>query len=467
MSFKFKRVLNAAVTALAVIVTTVSFPAVAQEAAGQGLLAGAARLVVTPTPGMLPDTFESVHDDLYVRALFLRSGHASAILAIVDAPMMHADIEKAIRAQVSQDYSIAPEYVLLGVTHTHSSLRIAPTEQYLNVPNADQLSQEELTKIRETILHRIPVNDAFNARVTKVIQEAIRQAFDNLQPARAGFATGHATITASRNEWLESQHRYIDGIDRTGTQPVDHVLAVQKFESLSGEPIALLLNYGFEPILAPSGIISGDVPGATSSHLERVLGGNAVALFTIGAAESPRYRVWPDSNRDTADALRIMQAMGVILGEEALAVADQIDSLSPSLAIWASTDELQCPGKITTPRNLREQCSYSEDSDLPACVFNDTDIAPVTMPMGLLRLGDVAYVVTVGNVVPALSLKLQQRSPLQNTLLLSANFGAFRFVVDDAAYPLNTYPATDTRAKSGCAEQGFINGALRMIAETL
>lgn len=431
------------------------------------MMAGAAKLVVTPSADMLPESFTSVHDDLYARALFLKSGAGSAIIAIVDAPMMHADIEREIRSRVSSEYSVPPDYVLLGVTHTHSSLRIAPTDQYVNIPNADQLSPEELAKIRETILHRIPVNDAYNARVIETVQAAIRRAHENLRPARTGFASGTATITASRNEWLESQHRFIDGIDRTGTQPVDHALGVQKFETLSGEPIALLLNYGIEPVVAPPGLISGDVPGAASLYLERALGGEAVALFTIGAAESPRYRVWPDSDRDPADALGIMQAMGVILGEEALAVAGEIDALSSSLAIAAASGELQCPGKITAPRNLREQCAYTDDSDLPACVFSDTDIDPVTMPMGLLRLGDVAYVVTVGNVVPALSMKMQQRSPLRHTLLFSANFGAFRFVVDDAAYPLNTYPATDTRAKFGCAEQGFIDEAMRMISDSL
>jgi hypothetical protein len=51
-------------------------------------------------------------------------------------------------------------------------------------------------------------------------------------------------------------------------------------------------------------------------------------------------------------------------------------------------------------------------------------------------------------------------------MIVGATFGPFRFVVDDAAYALNTYEATDTRAKQGCAEQGFLDSTLKMIEQT-
>jgi hypothetical protein len=346
-------------------------------------------------------------------------------------------------------------------------MRVAAREQNTAVPNAAQLSAAENEAIHTTILHRIPVAEEFNRRVIAAVLEAVSNAADNLRPARAGYAAGSVSLVASRNEWLAAQHRYIDGIDRSGGQPVDHTLGVHKFESLAGEPIALLLNYGIEPVVMAGDTISGDVPGAASRYLEQHLGGDAVAIFTIGAPESPLYRVWSPGDRAPGTAITITNAMGVILGEEALARADAIGSLSTSLKISAARDTLQCAGKITTPRNLRNQCAYTEDSGLPACEFVDRDIDPVDLAIGLLRLGDVAYIHLDGNVVPALSQKLQRASPLANTLVVSANFGPFRFVVDDAAYALNTYPATDTRAKRNCAEDGLISSALALIKKTL
>ena len=445
--------------------TVAALPAAA-EINGPQLRAGAARVNITPSIDDLPPAFVAIHDDIYVRALVLESGPTRAIIVVADVPMIHATFYDEVIGEIAQDFSVPAEYIVLGTTHTHSSLRVAPVEQYINIPNEDELSAEEIENIRQTILHRIPVDEGFNARVVAAIYESVHQAQDNLAPARAGYAAGNAVLVASRNEWLPSQHRIIDGIDRSGTQPVDHTLGVHKFESLTGKPIALLLNYGIEPVVMEGDRISGDVPGAASRYLEQQLGEDAVAIFTIGAPESPLYRVWSKTERAPETAATIMNAMGVILGEEALASAAGIGTLSSSLAISADQQTLRCPGKITTPRNLRNHCAYTENSDLPACEFSDRDVDPVDLAMGLLRIGDVAYVLVNGNVVPALSQKLRQASPLANTLVMSTVFGPLRFVVDDAAYPLNTYPATDTRAKQGCAEQGLLNAALDMIKRT-
>jgi hypothetical protein len=85
--------------------------------------------------------------------------------------------------------------------------------------------------------------------------------------------------------------------------------------------------------------------------------------------------------------------------------------------------------------------------------------------MWLLKIGDLALLQTDANVSSALGQKLLHRSPLTNTLLVALNFGPVRFVVDDVAYPLNTYEATASRFKRGCGEQGLLDNALQMIEQ--
>ena len=51
-------------------------------------------------------------------------------------------------------------------------------------------------------------------------------------------------------------------------------------------------------------------------------------------------------------------------------------------------------------------------------------------------------------------------------MLVALTYGPFHYVVDDAAYPLNTYEATASTAKQGCAEKGFVDGVLEMIEQT-
>lgn len=238
---------------------------------------------------------------------------------------------------------------------------------------------------------------------------------------------------------------------------------------MDGGPIAAILNFGIEPVIFEQAHdkVSGDVPGAISDYVEDQVGGGMVALFTIGAPASLTYRVWPEESerRRHETSARMMDAYGTLLGEEALAQMARIDGSAAPLTIASAGDELTCPGKKTTPRNLRNMCAYTEASDLPACDFKDEPFKDVTLTMNLLRLGGVYYFAADGNVVPELWEKIKGRSPFTHTQFVGANFGPFRFVVDDRAYQLDTYPATDTRAQANCAEAGVLASFARMSEE--
>jgi neutral ceramidase len=408
------------------------------------ILAGAARVDITPREEDLPAPLTSVHDRIYVRALFIESRGDRAVIAVVETPAIATPIYEEMVQQIATEFDVPRNHIMLGVTHTHNSMRVAP-------PGPSP----------------IPTSDLFTVRVRSGTIEAIGAARTAMRPARAGYRAGLSSLVRGREEWHASQHRYIDGIDRTGLVPVDQALGVYEFESTRGEPIAVILNYGIQPVVyeIAKTEISGDVPGATSRYVEDMLGKGVVALFTVGAPGSPAYRVWSETNPGggVERAATITHAMGVILGEESLAQMEGIKGSTAPLKIEGLGGSLTCKGKITTPRNLRSYCAYNDDSALPACVFKDEPFGDVTLKVGALRLGDVVYVTADSNVVPALWEKLKRASPWSNTQLVSTNFGQFRFVVDDAAYALNTYPATDTRAAMGCAENGFLESALKLI----
>ncbi len=417
-------------------------------AAESNFKAGAARVDITPPIEELVAPFKTIHDRIYVRALLLDNGSTRAALVVADVPNIQAGILADLSQRISRQAGVPRENILLGTTHTHNIMRVDGDGQGLALPGSQK----------------------FADRVIAATLEAVKQATAGLKPARAGFATGRAHLIAGRNEWYTAQRRYIDGIDRTGTEPVDETLRVFKFETLSGEPIAFMLNYGIEPVVAMAAPtqVSGDVPGAAARYIEQHFGDQTVALFTIGPASTPIYRVWPDPKTGSTDvnrALKIMDAMGTILGEEALAVAQHINRLTSTVQIGGATRTLQCPGKTTTPFNLPNQCAHTPDSKLPACVFTDKDTDPVPLKMWLLKIGDVAIVQTDANVSVAVGEKLKHASPLANTMIAALTFGPMRFVVDDASYPLNTYEATATRARQGCAGPGLVDNALQMLEQ--
>ncbi|GGX79940.1 hypothetical protein GJV26_23695 [Massilia dura] len=421
--------------------------AVTQSAAGTegALRAAAARVDITPPIDELPKPYKSIYDPIYVRALLLDNGATRAAVIVADVPAIQAGIHADLIRRVAAQAGIPPENILLGSSHTHNSIRVDTSKSGGIIAGSD----------------------AFTRRVIAATLEAVRQAAAGLQPVRAGYGVGQSSLVANRNEWSAPERRYIDGIDRTGTQFVDPSLGVFKVESLSGDLVALVLNYGIEPVVneAQGTEISGDVPGSAARYVEEAAGGKAVALFTIAPAGSPAYRVWAGPDADAARAHRIMAAMGTVLGEEALATARHISRTVTQMRIGGGLRTLQCPGKITTPQNLKRECSNMPGATVPACSFRDAEGPPVALNYGVLQLGDTAIVHADANVVPAIGDRLKRALPLANAMVVLDNFGPFRFLVDDASYPLNTYEATATRAKQGCGEQGLIDGTLQLIEQ--
>jgi hypothetical protein len=408
------------------------------------LRAGAARIEITPSPEELVAPFSKIADPIYVRALVVESQGKRAVVVIADVPTIGADVAAELTERIASTIGTTPELVVLGTTHTHNAMRVAHNAQGIILPGSSQ----------------------FVARVSAAALGAAEQAVARLQPARMGIGKGRVALTGNRNVWSPAHGRVIADVDRSGTEPVDHTLGVVRFEGADGRAIAFMLNHGFEPVVAMAfkDRISGDVPGMASRLIEERAGNGAVALFTIGAAGVPLYRAEEASDSERpARTQSLLQAMGTIFAEETLAVSAGLTMDDGPVTISGASKPLICPGKTTSPFNLPDRCAYTPGSGLPACTFVDRDTSPVKLELGVVRIGALALVKTDANVSPALGLKLQRRSPLANPWIVALTFGPMRFVVDDAAYAHNTYEATATTAKIGCAEDGYLANSLALL----
>ncbi len=423
----------------------------AASAATGNLRAGAARIEITPTAAELPEYYKGIKDKVYVRVLVLDNGTTKAILSVGDLPMIDGGLYNDFIRQLATEFSVPKEYIMLGTSHSHSVMRVAPLGQE-NTAYLQPVSAEDRAGVAEAVKKNIPASLEFNKKVLAAYRDATRQAFARLQPARVSYGAGIPGLLRSR----------------AGESELDPSLGVHNFETLDGKSIAMLLNFGITPVGAERNLISGDVPGSAARYLEAELGEQAVVLFTISAPQPSRYRTGGESGdapRSASARASIMSALGVILGEEALNVARSA-RVSDYLKITAAHEVLQCPGKVTYPRNLSDQCADSQKVGAPGCTFKSFDVEKVNINVGVLRLGDVAYLMLDGNPVPALANMLREASPLAHTRVVSTNFGPVRHMVDNAAYALNTYPATDTRARPGCVDPGLIKTSLGLIELT-
>jgi hypothetical protein len=130
----------------------------------------------------------------------------------------------------------------------------------------------------------------FQTKLESGLVQAAQQAHDRMQPARIGYGTGSLYLNANRDA-IDEQSR-LWSQEPNLDYPSDKTLAVVKIESLSGELIAVYMNYAMHAnSLFLEGMISGDFPGEAERYIERSYNDKTVALWTSGAAgdQNPLY----------------------------------------------------------------------------------------------------------------------------------------------------------------------------------
>lgn len=226
------------------------------------LRAGAARVDVTPAAdsplpmdgyGGREGGHKGVHDHLFIRAIVVDDGtHMAAILSC-DFVGVEEEFWKPVTERITRDLGIPSESILMAGTHTHGATTVVG-------PIAPQFTERWK-------LWRAHLDDS--------VVEAVRQAKANLQPARAGFGTGKAYVNTNRRAHLESGGWGL-GVNPEGVS--DKTVAVVRFETLSGEPIAFLINYAVHgTAMGPENYqITADLPGATERYVEQHYGEQTV-----------------------------------------------------------------------------------------------------------------------------------------------------------------------------------------------
>jgi len=353
------------------------------RAAEQGTLqAGAAKVDITPAANAaLPlsgyasrkEGFKGIHDHIFTRAIVLSDGARTAAIVSWELIGVPDAIWEVTSQRIAKETGIPAEYLVLAAVHDHAAP--APFGMYGNDS---------------------PKSAAYTKQVEDATVEAIRKAKENLQPARIGMGTGRAYVNINRREYSAEDGWWL-GYNDAG--PSDKTVTVIRFDALSGKPIALLINYAVHAVVMgdENYQISGDLAGATSRYVENYYRGKAedaprddagraiqpraaeatdkvVALWTSGAAGDQN----PISLARGED-FRMVDALGQILGEEAVRVAGAIPATEQGQGrIWGKQDLIACPGRKLEP------------GPAPRKEYKWVDSDPVRIRLSLLIIGDIA-----------------------------------------------------------------------------
>ena len=450
---------------LAAVMLACCAPFCAPAAEMGGLRAGAARVEITDlAPPSQPPSGKYAHEHLFLRAIVLDTGSTRAALIGADRADMDEPIWQLASKRIAAELNCPVENIVMSATHSHSAFM--PTFG----PGGPRFFGDPKL-IADRML------------------EAVRQAKASLQPAQIGFGTGFSYLNVNRDNIDPATHLWTQMPNLSAAS--DKTVAVLKFETPAGAPIAVYMTYAMHPVNGYlSDITSADFCGAASRHVEQAYGDKVVAVFAQGASgdQNPLYlraatnvlasrsgvpvtgnvmtrekieaplrdgKV-PAQKADPAvvDALeKVMESEGVLLGEEVIRVVGNTTRLDAAPAITAAQTVISCPGRRRLDNAREGTPGKYEDGD------------PVQLRLGLLRVGNIALTSVNAEIYTTIGLKLKAASPLADTMLVTiangrANSG---YVPNDTAFGANSFQVLGSRLKPGCAEDAIVNGLVGMI----
>jgi neutral ceramidase len=400
---------------------------------------GVAKLDITPTDlagltNQWATPLVGVHDHIFVRALVLDNGTNTA--AIVSADLIEFGDTTELRKRIERDVGIPAGNLIITATHDHS----APRPSFIATAQAGASGPE-----------------AFTLNVYEKVVDALELAKSSLQPARMGTGTGKVDVNINRDEYGSQGWKL--GVN-PGRQS-DKTVWVIKFETPSGDPIAVLFNYAVHSVVAGPATdqLTGDLAGAAERYVEQHYKEKVVALFAIGAAgdQNPAFSGPGERPQEDVPPFQAVDAQGLMLGAETVRVANQISEMTDKARIEAAERTISCPAKPMTqgPPPLTHG-TQGPPGQQPASV---------PIHLGLIIVNQIAFTAVSGEVVTNIYWHLKKASPLSDTIMITLSNGRVGYIVDDATYDTPIFELGSSPLARGCAENGSVDNLVEMIDE--
>lgn len=269
--------------------------------------AGASQICITPSVGLdLGGYVErqqpsvGVHDDLYVRGLFLEEQDEKLLWLHCDLIGLSSEFVKDLKDNFRDAYGLLARQVVISATHTHSGPATMP------------------------LRHCGKVDDVYMAQLRQRMLEATRVAMADPEPVSLYFAEGHCYLAKDRRSWSNYRH-------------VDNRLPVLAFRKKGGSYLALLANYAMHNVALSykNSLLSADVAGIVAESARQSLLGKPITLMTNGGcANTVPPDVSPDPN--------IMLAFGKRIGDIVARTTRKGKLLSPQ-KLSSKLEEIDLP----------------------------------------------------------------------------------------------------------------------------
>ncbi len=430
-----------------------------------------------------------VHDDLHARSIVVEGddGTASAMITIAIVNMTEP-IMDSIRSGVSRNTGIPFKNILISATHTHS----APTMGSIDGEYAQFFIKRSIESAVNAWKSRVygkigtgsidVIGLAFNDRrmeygglapdpeagIIKIENEA-----GKLLGVFFNYGCHPSTMDLHNLQFTEDWPFFsIQGIK----QKVGKDVIVGYFQSAQGDA---KVGYGAE-LSAIGAYMQGVRTFANAENKGRLMTDAVLKVLpSIKTSNSMQIRVAYDKFKiplrttypyTQAEALAWQQRAQKTFDEkQKLVMAYPTDSASLE-EYQEAARKLVANGQIGTTIGPRTLDKYKADLWLANQAVTQSkriealpkDLAPLSMPMQAIRLGNSVFVTFPCEVFTEIGLAVKKRSPLENTYVIGVAGGFYGYIATAAEYIEGGY-AVNGSPYAPQAEQVIIESALTLI----
>lgn len=354
------------------------------------LKAGAAAVKITPSltrPVYIAGyennrVAESVHDDLWARALVLDDGKTRMAVVALDLIGVSNQRVSRLRQQIR---SVPPENVLIACTHVHSG----PDTLGLWGPNFATTGIDPL----------------YMQRLQDRIAAVVDAAAGSLQPVI--LSAGVTTVP--------------EGLVHNSREPTqDKELTALRFQAEDGRTVATVINYGGHPEVNKSKAITSDYVGLVRDAAEKRFGG--VALFlngALGGMVTPKV-----SGNNFPELERVGRGVG----------AAAVEALEHGAPVSADTLRIR-------RKELRLPLENDGFKLLSAARVLDSEAKDGTVPTEVWRvdLGPITWMTIPGEILPKPALALKARMPGKYRMIVALGNDELGYILDPDDFDLKRY----------------------------
>jgi len=258
---------------------------------------------------------EAIHDDIYVRALYLACEGQEVLIMGFDLLFFSRDEADRYKGAIGRKVDLAPSQILLNTSHTHTGPKVGT---WLYEPPSDRFYLQMLEDaITNAACH------ARDAAVEVTIQAGITW----------------SALPMSRRVKLENGK-----VDRTlrpnPDGPVCGVLPICLLKASDGTPVCLLFSVSCHPSTISGFEISAEYPGVAIERLDAHLG-KSCSLFLLGAGGDAKPSVINGGERWRSGTWDDVTKAGTMVANEVIQALDVgLVAIEPDLRAHAVETEL-------------------------------------------------------------------------------------------------------------------------------